>query len=98
MTDLLKVHNNMLKQAKVDNERKERIDAIVKYASTAEELLAEKYGEDYEQEDVSKLAEWMIENDLEALEWEEKVAEYDQLGRIMANSFVDEMKNKKDSK
>lgn len=91
MADLLEVYNDMNKQAEVDELQKERVDTIVKYASAAEEMLEANYGEDYNEEDVAKLAEFLIENDIAAEDDQEKVAEYDQLGRIMARSFLDEV-------
>lgn len=95
---LIDIHEEMLKEAKEqevteeeNEEVKERLEVLSKYAALAEELLEEEYGEDYNEEDVTKLAEYIIDSDLQAQEEYEKVAEYDQYGRIMARAYVDEI-------
>ena len=81
-------------QATVD----ERVEVLAKYATAADKLLADEYGEDYGEEDVEKLAAMMIEHDVEQEEIVEKVAELDQAGRIMARAFKDELEKGTDSK
>ena len=94
MANLLEQYKNMQKVAEVESFENERVDAIVKYASLAEELLSEQYEDNqYNEDDVIKVAEYLIESDLAAEEEQEKVAEYDQLGRIMAQAFSDELSN-----
>ena len=91
MSDLLKIHEEMVKVSEEQKLQDERVDAIVKYATQAEELLSKELKDDYNEEDVIKVAETLIDADLETEEEQEKVAEYDQLGRIMARSFLEEI-------
>ena len=91
MSDLLKIYEDMQKVAEADEVKKQRLDVIVKYATLAEEMLEEKFDDKYGEEDVIKVAEFLIDSDLEAEAEQEKVAEYDQLGRIMARAYLDEM-------
>jgi len=91
MGKLTEVHENMLKEAAANAEQQENINILVKYASYAEELLEDKFGKDYTSDDVEKLAEALIDNDLAVEAEQEKVGEYDELGRIMARGFVDEL-------
>jgi len=90
MGNLLETYEDMQKVAEAEAVSQERINAVVKYASLAEEALSEEYGEDYDEDDVIKVAEFMIDSDLAQDDEQEKVAEYDQLGRIMAHAFADE--------
>ena len=69
----------------------ERVEVIEKYAALADNLLAEEYGEDYEADDVVKLAEYLIDYDVEAEEQIEKYAEYETAGRVMADAFMDQL-------
>ena len=91
MGNLLETYGEMQKIAEAEELEQARINEVVKYASLAEEALSEKYGDDYNEEDVIKVAEYMIDSDLALEEEQEKVAEYDQLGRIMAQSYADEL-------
>lgn len=97
MSDLLSKYEEMQKVAEAEALENERVEAIVEYASLADELLSENFDESqYNEDDVIKVAEFLIANDLEAEEEEEKVAEYDQLGRILARSFADELSDDDD--
>jgi len=69
----------------------ERMDVLAKYAEFADEALKAEYGNDYELEDVEKLAEMLIENDLQVEEEEMKVAEIVEAGQIMAHAFAEEL-------
>ena len=102
MGNLLDIHDEMLKAAaeqsvSVEEEAEaqavvdERVEVLAKYAEAADNLLTEEYGDKYEQKDVEELASMMITQDLQQEEDVEKVAEYDQAGRIMARSFYDEI-------
>jgi hypothetical protein len=71
--------------------KNERVEVIEKYAALADNLLAEEYGEDYEADDVVKLAEYLIDYDVEAEEQIEKYAEYETAGRVMADAFMDQL-------
>ncbi len=90
---LLDTYNEMQKTAEQNAEVVEQIEVLEKYAGAAEQLLNEEYGEDYTAEDVEKLASALIDNDLVAQEEQEKIAELDAAGRIMARSFMDELKS-----
>ena len=91
MANLLEKYDDMQKVAEAEELKQLRINEVVKYASLAEEALSEKYGDSYNEEDVIKVAEFMIDSDLALEDEQEKVAEYDQLGRIMARSYADEL-------
>ena len=73
----------------------ERIDVLAKYAEAADEALNAEYGEDYELEDVEKLAEMLIQNDLQieekSEEESEKVSELVEAGQVMAHAFAEEL-------
>lgn len=69
----------------------ERMEALYKYASLADHYLAEEYGEDYVEEDVIKLAQLMINHDIEQEDAMEKVAELEQAGIVMARAFKAEL-------
>jgi len=102
MADLLKAYEQMnaateeeVKVAAVEEEENaaelERVEILTKYAEAADTLLTEEYGEDYEEDDVIKLAGYMLDYDIEQEEIMEKVAEFDQAGRIMARAHWDEI-------
>jgi len=96
MGKLMNLYDGMKKQAEQEQLDEARLQVIYKYASAAEELLEKQYGaNNYEAADVEKLAEFLINADLEKEESIEKVAEYDELGRIMARSFIDELQKNK---
>ena len=88
--NLLDLHDAMIKTAADEVKKQEEVDIIVKYATEAEEELS-KLGDDYSEEDVIKVAEFLIEQDMSSEAEYEKIAEYDALGRIMARSFKDEL-------
>ena len=69
----------------------ERMELLAKYAEVAEEGLKVEFGDDYELEDVEKLASMLIERDLKTDEEEVKVAELVEAGQIMAHSFAEEL-------
>lgn len=71
----------------------ERVDVLAKYAEAANSILAEEYGEDYSEEDVVKLAAYMLDTDIDEEESMEKVSEYIEAGQVMARSFVEELVN-----
>lgn len=108
----LELYEAMLEEATEKTAEAQKIDdqmeGIAKYAAAADEIFDEYVNsngaefDDYDEEDVAKLATLMIEHDaavLEAQEAEEiemeaamaKVAEADQLGRIQAQAFIDEL-------
>lgn len=68
-----------------------QMQKIAEYAAYADELLAEEFGDDYEAEDVEKLAEMLIKHEDETAEKMEKVAEAWQTGVIMADGFIARM-------
>jgi len=90
---LLETYEAMQKEAQVEQEKQERVEMLVKYASAAEELLEKEYGTDYQAEDVEKLAENLIALDMQTQEEQEKVAEYTEAGRIIARAYIEELKN-----
>jgi len=102
MANLLDTYNNMVeasnaaaeqeameKEAAAANEA--RVDVLNKYASAADNLLAEEYGEDYDENDVVELAQRLINHDVQQEEAQEKVAEYVEAGTVMARAFMDEL-------
>lgn len=93
MGTLLETYEGMQKQAEVDQLQQERLDVISKYAEVAEIALKENYGEGgYTNEHIVKVAQMLLDEDIEAEEQMAKVAEFDEAGRIMARSFVDELR------
>ena len=91
---LIETYEAMQKEAAAKEVETQRRDMLTKYASAAEELLENEYGEEYEAEDVEKLAEKLIELDAEAVENQQKTAEYVEAGQVMARAFVQELKDK----
>jgi len=69
----------------------ERMDVLAKYAEVADEALKAEFGEDYELTDVEKLAEMLIQNDLQIEEEEVKVGELVEAGQVLAHSFAEEL-------
>ncbi len=92
---LLDTYEAMQKEAAANEVDAQRREMLTKYASAAEELLENEYGEDYKAEDVENLAEKLIDLDVEAVEEQQKVAEYVEAGKVMANAFIEELKEKK---
>jgi molybdopterin biosynthesis enzyme len=104
MSNLMDTYQNMQKSAEeaaaADSLEKEahevtsaRVEVLANYAETANDVLAEEYGEDYTEGDVVKLATYLIDRDIDEEENVEKVAEYIEAGQIMARSFVEELSN-----
>jgi hypothetical protein len=95
MSKLLAVHDQMMKQAAQkeaeDRVVSERVEVLQKYAEYAEALMQKNYPNGHSEEDVVKLAELLIAHDIEEEEEQQKVAELDEAGRIMARAFVDEV-------
>jgi len=72
----------------------ERLEVLEKYAELADNLLEKEYGKDYEENDVVKLAQLLINHDVEVQEQMEKVAELHEAGIIMAKAFKAELATK----
>jgi len=89
MSKLLETYENMEKEAAEKVIKTERAEVLAKYASIAEELISEQYEDDqYNEHDVIKVAEFLIESDLDTEDEVEKVAELEEMGKHMANGFV----------
>lgn len=92
---LLQVHDQMLKEAaEVAEQTKiatERVAVIEKYASAAKELMTQFYPNNHSANDVTDLAELMINHDMQIEDEQQKVAELQEAGRVMARAFVDEI-------
>jgi len=71
--------------------RIQRIQFLEKYAARAEDFLFQKYGEDYTSEDVEKLAEALINMDMERAAEIERVEEITKQARYTAKSFANEI-------
>jgi len=83
----------------------ETVELLTKYASMADNLLAQEYGDDYSKDDVIELASKLIDADAQAVSGaektasaenevdQEKVAELYQMGRIIAAGIKDELNN-----
>jgi len=102
MSNLIDTYNNMLenrvdeeaevvKEAEATQETDEQFEVLSKYAEAADGLLADEFGDDYNEEDVEKLASLMIDYDVEQEEALTKVAEFEQAGQIMAHAFAEEL-------
>ena len=71
--------------------RIQRIQFLEKYAARAENLLSEKYGNEYTSKDVEKLAEALISMDVERAAEFERVEEITKQARYTAKGFADEI-------
>tara|TARA_B100000131_G_C17936659_1_gene540617 strand:+ start:402 stop:716 length:315 start_codon:yes stop_codon:yes gene_type:complete len=102
MSGLLDTYNNMVAASEAHAQEEEaikeaqaldnaRVEVLTKYASAADNLLAEEYGDDYEESDVIELAHKMINHDIAQEENQEKVAEYVEAGQVMARAFISEL-------
>jgi hypothetical protein len=100
MPGLLATYDRMVDAQPASAEELEKIATISKYAELSDELLAEKYGNDYTAADVEELAGLLIEHDaevfekeaeLEEMEKEAAVAELYEAGAIMARGFHAEL-------
>jgi hypothetical protein len=87
---LIDTYNEMTKEAQVDSVVNERIEILEKYAAAAENMLENEYGQDYSAQDVHDLTTAIIDHDLAVEAEQEKVAELDEAGRVMARAFIDE--------
>lgn len=72
-----------------------RMEVFSKYASAADDLLAQQHGDDYTANDVEELATLMINHDLaveaQEEEMQEKVAEAVETGQIIARAHFAEL-------
>ena len=104
MSGLLETYENMVAASEAQAQEEEavkeaqaldnaRVEVLTKYASEADNLLAEEYGDDYEESDVIELAQKMINHDISQEENQEKVAEYVEAGQVMARAFISELNN-----
>ena len=99
MANLMDIYEAMTKTAETepttpeaDAAVTEQMEVLAKYAEAADGYLKEEYGEGkYTPEDVEKLAELLIDHDMQIEVQQEKVAEYIQAGQIMARSFNEEL-------
>lgn len=102
MSNLLETYENMVATANEEAAQEElskeaeaiqneRVETLTKYAAAADELLAEEFGDDYEESDVVELAQKMINHDLDQEAAQEKVAEYVDAGTVMARAFINEL-------
>jgi len=91
---LLQTHEQMLKQAEEQAKMaalvEERVRVIEKYASVAQNLMNEAFPGNHTEDDVVELANLMIQNDMQVEEQQQKVAELEEAGRIMARGFMAE--------
>jgi len=85
---LLDRYVDMQKEAEYEMLKTAQVDTLVKFAEAAEDLLQEQ-GIQYDEDDVIKVASFLIDSQLDAEEDEEKVAEYFDAGRVMAQGFID---------
>jgi len=92
MARLLEVYDEMLKEAELSKMAEEVQFMFAKYAETAESLLKEEYGTEFDVNDVESLARGLMERDSEILEETQKVAEYEEIGRQIAREFAEEVK------
>ena len=65
------------------------------FQTAADNLLAEEFGDDYEESDVVELAQKLINHDIENEQAQEKVAEYVEAGTVMARAFINELNSDK---
>ena len=96
---MLDIHEDMLHNAEINKEaaaeQEELLEFFYKQAEHAEELLSQGE-EDYTEDDVIKLASYLIDQAIDEGDNVSKVAELDESGRIMARAFIDEI-NQHDS-
>lgn len=91
MGNLLKLYEGLQESAEVEQEKQAQLEIFAKYAELATEEL-KKLGKEYTNEDVTKVASFMIETDLAIEEEQAKVAEFVEAGQILARAFVEEVK------
>jgi type IV secretory pathway VirJ component len=92
MARLLEVYNDMLKEAEFAEVAEQVQTMFAKYAETAETLLKEEYGTDFNVNDVESLTRGLMERDSQILEDSQKVAEYEEIGKALAYKVADEIK------
>jgi hypothetical protein len=73
--------------------RVQRIEFLEKYAALAEDLLSKEYGTEYTPEDVEKLAEVLINMDVERAAEIDRVEEIVKQARYTAKGFAAEIDN-----
>ena len=102
MSNLLETYENMVDASQAHAEEEafnkeaeaieaERVETLTKYATAADNLLAEEFGDDYAESDVVELAHKMIDHDISQEQSQEKVAEYVDAGTVMARAFINEL-------
>ena len=94
MGKLLETYDQLTKVAEQETEKQLQVELLQKYAEVAEETLKEQ-GQKYTKDDVVKVASWMIEQDAIAAEEEEKIADFVDAGKIMAQAFISELQSSK---
>jgi hypothetical protein len=91
---LLQVHEQMLKAAEEKAAQaqivEERVRILEKYASVAQSLMNEAFPNNHTEADVIELVDGLIQHDLQIEEQQQKVAELEEAGRIMARGFMAE--------
>jgi len=93
MGKLLEAYDTMHKQAEVEVQKTAEFEYLEKIAASAEFMLKEEYGDDgYTAEMVEKVAAALIEQNIVAQQEEEKIASFEDQGRIMARGFLQELK------
>jgi hypothetical protein len=92
MARLLEVYDEMIKEAEVAEMAEQVATMFAKYAEEAESLLAQEYGKDFDGNDVESLARGLMERDSDTIEEQEKIAEYDAIGRELANRLAESIK------
>jgi len=92
MARLLEVYDEMIKEAELAKMAEEVQVMFAKYAEEAESLLAKEYGKDFDVNDIESLARGLMERDSDTIEEQEKVAEYDAIGREFANRLAETIK------
>jgi hypothetical protein len=97
MGDLLTLYESMQKTAEVEQEKNAHIETLQKYAELAETKLKEN-GAEYTEEDVVKVASFMIDHDIAYEDKMSKIAEFVEAGQIMARSFAAELQKTAEEK
>lgn len=92
MARLLEAYEDMLKEAEFSKMAEEIQFMFAKYAETAESLLKEEYGTEFNSDDVESLARGLMERDSEVIEETQKIAEYEAIGREFARQVAEEIK------
>jgi len=93
MGQLYEGYLDRVKQAEAEQANQEQVELLAKYAELAETKLRE-LNQPYTSDDVLKVASFMIDTDAEFIEQQEKIAEFEEAGRILADAFVTELQKK----